>query len=133
MGRREYYDEQKIKRIASIFSITLVLAIVIFLTVFVMYNKKLKAESNSNMESLGKLNEIVSNDNLEETSFTSDSTVSNSTTNTENTQSVSNNKNTVSNKTSKKVNTTPVESVVENSVAENTNVVAQEKVEEKKN
>ena len=132
MGRREYYDEQKIKRIASIFSITLVLAIVIFLTVFVMYNKKLKAESNSNMESLGKLNEIVSNDNLEETSFTSDSTVSNSTTNTENTQSVSNNKNTVSNKTSKKVNTTPVESVVENSVAENTNIVAQEKVEEKK-
>lgn len=130
MGRREYYEEQKIKRIASMFSITLVLAVVIFLTVFVMYNKKLKAESNSNMESLGKLNEIVSNENLTETSFSTDKTVSNTVENTTNMNNVSNTGKTQSSK--KSVATTPVDSKVENTPIENTNTVAEEKVEEKK-
>ncbi len=130
MGRREYYEEEKIKRIASIFSVTLVLAVVIFLTVFVMYNKKLKAESNSNMESLGKLNEIVSNENLTETSFTTDKTVSNTVENTTNTNNVSNT--TKAQKTKKTVNTTPVSSTVGNTVTENTNTVPSESVEEKK-
>lgn len=129
MGRREYYEEQKIKRIASMFSITLVLAVVIFLTVFVMYNKKLKAESNSNMESLGKLNEIVSNENLTETSFSTDKTVSNTVENATNVNNVNN----TTKKTSKKsVATTPVDSKVENTLAENSNTVSEEKVEEKK-
>ncbi len=129
MGRREYYEEQKLKRIAGIFSIILILSVVIFLTIFVMYNKKLRKEANQNIESLGQLNEIVSNEDLEETSFSSDSTVSNSisnnVTNTENTNAVNN----VSKNTSKKiVNTTPVEATVQNTV-ENTNTVLEEEKE----
>ena len=130
MGRREYYEEQNIKRIASIFSVTLVLAVVIFLTVFVMYNKKLKAESNSNMESLGKLNEIVSNENLTETSFSTDKTVSNT---VENTAGETNTANTTkSQNTKKSVDKTAVNAKVENTTAQNTNSVTEEKVEEKK-
>lgn len=124
MGKREYYEEQKIKRIATVFCVTLILAIVAFLTIFVMYNKKLKAESASDIERLGKLNEIVSNDDLEETSYSKDTTVSNtiSNTNTANTKDkneVSNNKtsNTVKNTVSKE----PVKSVVDtNTISENT-------------
>ena len=42
MSRREYYEEQKLKKIVKVFAITLVLSIVAFLSIFVMYNKKLK-------------------------------------------------------------------------------------------
>ncbi len=126
MGKREYYEEEKLKRIAGIFSIVLILSVVIFLTIFVMYNKKLREEANSNIESLGKLNEIVSNDELEETSFSTDLSVSNATSkNTSNTTNTT----TSSNTTNKTVSTTPVKATVEN-VAENTNTTSS--VEEKK-
>ena len=39
MGRREFFEEQKLKRLVYVFSITLVVSIAIFLTIFVMYNK----------------------------------------------------------------------------------------------
>ena len=126
MGKREYYEEEKLKRIAGIFSIVLILSVVIFLTIFVMYNKKLREEANSNIESLGKLNEIVSNDELEETSFSTDLSVSNATSkNTSNTTNTA----TSSNTANKTVSTTPVKATVEN-VAENTNTTSS--VEEKK-
>lgn len=132
MGRREYYEEEKMKKIATVFSITLILAIVIFLTVFVMYNKKLKAESNSNIENLGKLNEIVSNEELEETSYSTDSNISNSVSNVITNTST----NTASNKSKNIVNTTPIQSVVENNtvtnVIDNSNTVVEENVQEKK-
>lgn len=132
MGKREYYEEQKIKRIATVFSVTLVLAIVVFLTIFVMYNKKLKAESSSDIERLGKLNEIVSNDDLEETSYSKDMTVANSISNTVTNSSKNNNEvsNVTKSKTKNTVNTTPIQAVVENKVNENT--VVEEPVEEKK-
>ena len=41
MKRREFYEEEKIKRYIYVFSITLILSVIIFLTIFVMYNKKL--------------------------------------------------------------------------------------------
>ena len=46
MSRREYYEEQKLKKIVKVFAITLVLSIVAFLSIFVMYNKKLKGGIN---------------------------------------------------------------------------------------
>ena len=64
MGRREFYQEEKIKRYVYVFSITLVLSIVVFLTIFVMYNKKMKNEANMALENLGTIEDIVSNDNL---------------------------------------------------------------------
>ncbi len=113
MGRREYYEEQKLKKLVYVFASVLAISVVVFLTVFVMYNKKLKERSNQSLLELGKMSEIVSNEDLEETSFSSDKSVASS----NNTV-----KNEVTNTASKKVNKVPVESVVENTVVENTTV-----------
>ena len=88
MKRKEFYEQEKIQKMLYVFSITLIISIVIFLTIFVMYNKKLKEESIKNLESLGKIEEIVSNEEIEETSMSSDVTVkesSKSNTNSNNT------------------------------------------------
>ena len=113
MGRREYYEEQKLKKLVYVFASVLAISVVVFLTVFVMYNKKLKERSNQSLLELGKMSEIVSNEDLEETSFSSDKSVASS----NNTV-----KNEVTNTASKKVNKVQVESVVENTVVENTTV-----------
>ncbi len=113
MGRREYYEEQKLKKLVYVFASVLAISVVVFLTVFVMYNKKLKERSNQSLLELGKMSGIVSNEDLEETSFSSDKSVASS----NNTV-----KNEVTNTASKKVNKVPVESVVENTVVENTTV-----------
>ena len=114
MGRREYYEEQKLKKLVYVFASVLIISVVVFLTVFVMYNKKLKESSNQSLLELGKMSEIVSNEDLEETSFSSDKSV-NSSNNTI--------KNEVTNTASKKVNKVPVEAVVENTVVENTTTI----------
>ena len=76
MGKRDFYQEEKIKKYVYVFSITLVLSIVVFLTIFVMYNKKMKKEASSKLENLGMIEDIVSNDDLTETtSISSDLTV----------------------------------------------------------
>lgn len=134
MGKREFYEEEKIKKLVYVFSITLILSIVIFLTVFVMYNKKLREESSSNLESLGMINDVVSNDDLEETSYSSDATIENSTQNNiSNVQNTNTVDNTVTNTSRNIVNKTPVEAVVENSVdgVSNTEVSNDEIVEKK--
>lgn len=136
MRRRENYEEQKLKRLVKVFSITLVLSIVVFLTIFVMYNKKLKAQSESMVSDLGKLNDIVSNDDLDddlETSYSDDLSVSsaqntskanttaNNDTQTNSTKNVSNveNKNTtIANKVSKESITAQVENKVEEETVE---------------
>ena len=106
MKRKDFYEQEKLKKTIYMFSITLVLSIVMFLTIFVMYNKKLKSESIKNLESLGKIEEIVSNEELEETSISSDVTVKDK----ENQNVILNNKT----ENTKKVNKEPVESTVKN-------------------
>ena len=110
MRRKDFYQEEKIKRYVYVFGITLALSIVIFLTIFVMYNKKMRKES-LNLDNLGMVQDIVSNDELEETSYSSDLGIKDAKTN-----KISN---TITNKVTekKKVNKTPVESTV----SENTN------------
>ena len=110
MRRKDFYQEEKIKRYVYVFGITLALSIVIFLTIFVMYNKKMRKES-LNLDNLGVVQDIVSNDELEETSYSSDLGIKDAKTN-----KISN---TITNKVTekKKVNKTPVESTV----SENTN------------
>lgn len=110
MRRKDFYQEEKIKRYVYVFGITLALSIVIFLTIFVMYNKKIKKEA-LNLDNLGMVQDIVSNDELEETSYSSDLGIKDAKTN-----KISN---TITNKVTekKKVNKTPVESTV----SENTN------------
>ncbi len=139
MGKREYLEEEKLKKLIYTFSIALVVSIVIFLTIFVMYNKKLKEESSENLLNLGVANDIVSNNEITETSFSDDTSVASSTNNV-NTSTSNSTKNTSSTNTSvkntKKVNNTPVSSVVENvtnSIDTNTtNTVENTVVEEKK-
>ena len=122
MGRRDFYQEEKIKKYVYVFSITLVLSIVVFLTIFVMYNKKMKKEANMALENLGTIEDIVSNDNLTEaTSMSSDLTAKEASSKKENNVETKISKNEVK---SAKVSKTPVESTVTNSV---TNITAENK------
>lgn len=118
MKRREYYEEQKLKRLVKVFSITLVLSIVVFLSIFVMYNKRLRAQSESMISDLGKLNDIVPNDDFETTSFSDDLTVNNAQNNTTNnvntaTTTTAQNSIVIENKVSKEAVTAQVENTVE--------------------
>ena len=118
MGRRDFYQEEKIKKYVYVFSITLVLSIVVFLTIFVMYNKKMKKEANMALENLGTIEDIVSNDNLTEaTSMSSDLTAKEASSKKEN----KTNSNTMNNSVkTAKVSKTPIESTVTNSVTNST-------------
>ncbi|MBR3614382.1 MAG: M23 family metallopeptidase [Clostridia bacterium] len=106
MGKREFFEEEKMKKYINVFGITLILSVVVFLTIFVMYNKKMKKESSMSMENLGMIEDIVSNDELEETSFSSDMGVNEATT--------KGNKNTTNTINKKKVNKVPVEAKITN-------------------
>lgn len=126
MGRREYYEEQKLKKLVYVFASVLVVSIVVFLTLLVAYNKKLKENSTQSLLELGKMNDIVSNENLEETAYSSDKTVQIATTNTS--------KNDSTNNTIKKekVNKVPVESTVGNTTTSENKVSEETKLEENK-
>lgn len=124
MRRKEYYEEQKLKKLVKVFAITLVLSIVAFLSIFVMYNKRLKAQSESMVSDLSKLNDIVSNEELESTSFSDDlsvskaqNTVNNTSSNTnntvQNTSSISKTNTIAENKVSKEAVTAQVENSVQ--------------------
>lgn len=130
MSRREYYEEQKLKKIVKVFAITLVLSIVAFLSIFVMYNKKLKAQSESMVSELSKLNDIVPNEDLETTSFSDDlsvskaqntvnNTISNIANTTRNTNALSNSQISI-NKVSKEAVSAQVES---ENLVQNENIV----------
>lgn len=121
MKRKGFYEEEKMKKIVYVFSITLVLSMVVFLTVFVMYNKKLKQESSMNLEQLGMIEDIVSNEELEQTSYSSDLGIKEA--------NVTQNNSTNTNEISKKIviNKTPVQSVVENTT--NTNSISSNEVQ----
>lgn len=119
MKRRDYYEEQRMKKIIYIFGIALILSIALFLTIFVLYNKKLKKESSEKILSLKQMTDIVPNDETEETSFSKDISVN----------AVTNNQNTISNTVVKgNTKTTPVSSIVENKVE---NKVAENSVPQK--
>lgn len=119
MSRRELFEEKNLKRMIYIFSITLVLSIISFVLLFVMYNRKLKENSKNSLLELGNLDAIVSNEDLEEASYSSDKTVNNTvqesnTTNIENKTSDNSNKNKKNTEQKKNnVSKTPVQAVVE--------------------
>lgn len=130
MSRRDFYEEEKLKRIVYIFGIVLILAIVTFLTIFVMYNKKLKEESSKNLLSLGSMNDIVSNDELAETSFSADKDIASSTNIINTIKKINQNTVKSNSKTKNIINTSEiVEATVTNKIAENT-IVNDEIIEE---
>lgn len=78
MGRRDFFEEEKRKKMVMTFMAVVGLAMVAFVTVFVMYSKKLNDEAQANLLALADKDEnLVSNEELEETSFSSDKTVQN--------------------------------------------------------
>ena len=115
MRRREYYEQQRMKKIVYIFGVALILSVILFLTIFVLYSKKMEQDANDSLISLKQMTDIVPNEDLEETSFSGDSSIN----------TVSSSQTNISNNTIRNiVNTTPISSVVENKVEQN-------KVEEK--
>lgn len=110
MGRREYNQNNNLRRLVYVFTIALIVSIVIFLTVFTTYSRKLKNESRDSIEKLGKMNNIVPNNELEETSFSQDLSVSNTT----NTINITNNQNAVNalKQDDKKISKEPINSIV---------------------
>lgn len=98
MKRKEYLKQERLKKVIYAFSITLIISIVAFLTIFVMYNKKLKKEANEELSKLKKMNAIVDNNDLTEVSYSKDLTIENKNNNTKNEVVSKNNTNTESSK-----------------------------------
>lgn len=124
MGRRDFFEERKLNKIVYVFIITLVISVIAFLIIFSMYNNKLKEEASKDLLELGKASNIVSNEeleNLKETSFSEDKTISQANNSVKNTNTAKEKKQGKNNKEeseNKIVNKEPVSAVVEN--AQNT-------------
>ena len=136
MSRKDFFEQEKKKKLITKFALAVGLAIVSFVTVFVMYSKKLNDEAEANLFAVVEEDDtVVPNNELEPTSFSQDKTVQN--VNYENTsikvELENTTKNATANETTKNTttNTTkePVSSVEEeNTISENT--VTEEKQEE---
>ena len=62
MSRRDYFrEEDKLKKIAIVFSFTLFLTIIIFIAIFSLYNKKLREDAERSLLELGSINAVVPN------------------------------------------------------------------------
>ena len=62
MGRREYFkEENRIKKIAAVFSVVLAMTVVAFAFVFNLYNKKLRENARNSLLELGSINAVVPN------------------------------------------------------------------------
>lgn len=128
MGRKDFFEERKLKRLINVFSTTLVISIIAFVTIFIMYNKKLKEQSATQLLELGRLNDIVSNEgleDLEETSITSDKSIADVKNESQNTSSKESDV-----KKENKVSTTPVSSVVENNIVVETKETTENEISE---
>lgn len=87
MGRRDFFEQEKKRKMITTFALAIGLSVVVFVTIFVMYMKKLNDEAEANLLALSQQEEnVVPNEELQETSYSKDKTVpDNSTTNTTNT------------------------------------------------
>ncbi len=96
MGRRDFFEQEKTKKMVTTFVVAIVLSVVACVTIFVMYSQKLNEEAEANLFALTEENEnIVSNEELEETSYSQDKGMQN--VNYENNVSVELDTNTVDN------------------------------------
>lgn len=131
MGRRDFFEQEKRRKMVTTFLVAIGLSILACVTIFVMYSQKLNDEAEANLLALIEADEnIVSNEDLEETSYTQDKSVQNSNT-TNNTVEVELDKtNTVENNVKSPESKEPVTSVVEENAVEEQNVVEEPKVEE---
>lgn len=67
MGRRDYFkEENKLKKLSIVFGIVLILTIVTFITIFNLYNKKLREDAQRSLLELGSINAVVPNSTVTE-------------------------------------------------------------------
>lgn len=72
MGKRDFFEEEKINKMASIFGIVLLVSIIAFVIVFTIYNNKLKEQADLSILELGAVNSVVPNENTISTSSSQD-------------------------------------------------------------
>lgn len=75
MSRRDFFEQEKRKKMVTTFTIAIILSIVACVTIFVMYSKRLNDEAEANLFAVTEKNDIVVNDDFEETSYTQDKTI----------------------------------------------------------
>ncbi len=79
MGRRDFFEQEKKRKMVTIFAVAVVLSVVAFVTIFVMYSKSLNDEAEANLLALTQEDEnVVSNEELQEASYSGDKTIENS-------------------------------------------------------
>lgn len=130
MGKRELEEEEKLKKVVYVFMIVLLVSIVIFISLFTAYNRKLREESNSALINLGKEEKILDNSEIEDTnpvSYSSDLSVADrKSTNSLNVTTSNKTDNTnVSNKSNQNINENAVMNTsIDNSInTNNTNTI----------
>ena len=137
MGRRDFYEQERKKKMVTTFAVVAGLAVIAFVTIFVMYSQKLNKEAQQDLLAVTEQNEnLVSNDNFQATSFSQDKTVEDTSKFSNNTIAVEientsvKSENVVENKVKSPESKEPVSSVVEK---KQENVVEEKKEETAKN
>lgn len=72
MSKRDFFEEEKMNKMITIFGIVLIVSIIAFIVIFTIYNKKLKEEADLSVLDLGAVNSMVPNDNTVSASTTQD-------------------------------------------------------------
>lgn len=75
MGRRDFFEQEKKKKMVTTFTIAIVLSVIACVTIFVMYNEKLDNQAETDLLAVTEKNDIVANDDIQETSYTKDKTI----------------------------------------------------------
>ncbi len=78
MGRRDFFEQEKKRKMVTTFAVAVGLSVIACVTIFVMYSKKLSDEAEANLFALTQMEEnVVSNEELEEASYSQDKGVQN--------------------------------------------------------
>lgn len=129
MGRRDFFEQERRKKMVTTFVVAIALSIVACVTIFVMYSQKLNDEAEANLFALTEESEdIVSNEEIKETSYTQDKGVQN--VNYENNVTVELETNTVQNEILSPESKEPVPATVDKKVENVVEEKAENTVEE---
>ena len=63
--RRRKNNAEKLKKYVYIFSITLFISFIIFISLFITYNKRLNESANKELQRLGKESKLLENEDLD--------------------------------------------------------------------
>lgn len=118
MSRRDFFEEERKRKMVTTFAVTVALSIVVCVTIFVMYSKKLNDEAQNNLFAVVEDDDIVPNNELAETSYTQDKTLNQTNTTTVELNTTNTALNTVENQTQNTITKEPISSVVAENVTE---------------